>query len=220
MPEKKYKQIKYIDKKCYSWKLNFRYKLLVFLKVASIYLKKKNCKIATNFPQRLSAKFCIFWFSNKNIIPINTQTWLNSEILSTCPVFRDFSVFFLCLQLKVVTLHGLTIPAAHTVLTQGHAVSAFCSAICKCCPCPLDPRELNLSTPTPWKPASPSASWVEEEWRHRWKNIKKKEEKKQIKKKNDSNRDGVVEQDEKQFRVVGKERGKKLKLTRLKALVL
>lgn len=49
---------------------------------------------------------------------------------------------------------------------------------------------------------------------------KKKEEKKQIKKKNDSNRDGVVEQDEKQFRVVGKERGKKLKLTRLKALVL
>lgn len=55
-----------------------------------------------------------------------------------------------------VTPHGLVIPAAHCVHTEGCAASAFCPAICKCCPCPLDLPELNLSTPwtRPWNPAA------------------------------------------------------------------
>lgn len=75
-----------------------------------------------------------------------------------------------------VTLHGLAIPVAHCVLTEGHAVSAFCRTICKCCPCPLDLPELNLSTRTAPETCC-SAVWGESRWRRykKWKEKRKKD---------------------------------------------
>lgn len=64
-----------------------------------------------------------------------------------------FFFFFLtpCSRLKVTALgdsaRPFAIPAARCAPTEGRAASAFCPTICKCCPCPPDPPELNLSAP-------------------------------------------------------------------------
>lgn len=62
-------------------------------------------------------------------------------------------MFFLtpCSRLKVTALgdsaRPFAIPAARCAPIEGRAASAFCPTICKCCPCPPDPSELNLSSP-------------------------------------------------------------------------
>lgn len=57
-----------------------------------------------------------------------------------------------------VTLHSLAIPAAHCVLTEGRAGSAFCLAICTSCPRPLTSRSSTCQAAHPQNRTAPRCS--------------------------------------------------------------